>query len=126
MVKMWNLQTQQSQQVAKHDAPIKHVKFLKDMNNMLITGSWDKTIRYWDLRSPSPVYQHQLPERVYAMDAVFPVLVVALAGPERKIQVRLHMSHRCGCCCCSVSKSGHIHNYWIARAGLQSWRPARL
>ena len=87
IVKMWSLQSNQSQQVAKHDAPVRQIKLMKDMNNMLVTGSWDKTVRYWDLRQPTPVYQQQLPERVYAMDAVYPVLVVALAGPERKIQV---------------------------------------
>ena len=84
---MWNLQTNQSQVVAKHDAPIRHLFSVKDMNNMLITGSWDKTIRYWDLRSPNPVHTQQLPERVYAMDVRHPLLVVGLAN--RKIQVHL-------------------------------------
>ena len=55
---------------------------------MLITGSWDRTVRYWDLRQPNPVHTQQLPERVYAMDAVFPVLVVGLADAGRKIQVQ--------------------------------------
>lgn len=87
MVKMWSLQSNQSQQVAKHDAPVRHLKLVKEMNNMLITGSWDRTLRYWDLRQPSPVHQQQLPERVFAMDAVHPVLIVALAGLDRKIQV---------------------------------------
>jgi len=36
--------------------------------NMLVTGSWDKTVKYWDLRSPNPVHTQQMPERVYAMD----------------------------------------------------------
>lgn len=87
VAKMWNLQTNQSQVVAKHDAPIRHLFSVKDMNNMLITGSWDKTIRYWDLRSPNPVHTQQLPERVYAMDVRHPLLVVGLAN--RKIQVHL-------------------------------------
>ena len=84
-VKMWNLATNQSQVVAKHDAPVRHVHYLKDMNNMLVTGSWDKTVRYWDLRQPNPVHTQQLPERVYSMDVRHPLLVVGLAN--RRIQV---------------------------------------
>ena len=59
----------------------------RDMSNMLITGSWDRSIRYWDLRSPNPVHTQQLPERVYGMDVKYPLMVVGLAG--RRIQVLL-------------------------------------
>ena len=43
-VKMWNLQTNQQQQVAQHAAPIRHCFFIRQMN-MLVTGSWDKTVK---------------------------------------------------------------------------------
>ena len=84
--KMWSLATNQSQVVARHDAPIRHLFSVKDMSNMLITGSWDKSVRYWDLRQPNPVHVQQLPERVYAMDVRYPLAVVGLAN--RRIQVR--------------------------------------
>ena len=35
--------------------------------NLLVTGSWDKTLKYWDTRQPSPALQVQLPERCYAV-----------------------------------------------------------
>ena len=54
---------------------------------MLITAGWDRSVRYWDLRQPNPVHVQQLPERAYAMDATFPVLVVGLGSADRKIQV---------------------------------------
>jgi WD40 repeat protein len=92
---MWNLQTNQTQVVAKHDAPIRHLFSVKEMNNMLVTGSWDKTIRYWDLRQPNPVHTQTLPERVYAMDVTHPLLVVGLAN--RRIQVHLETA----CCLCT-------------------------
>eukprot|EP00916_Digyalum_oweni_P019775 GHVL01033014.1.p1 GENE.GHVL01033014.1~~GHVL01033014.1.p1 ORF type:complete len:185 (-),score=25.73 GHVL01033014.1:874-1428(-) len=60
---MWNLQTQQKQQVAQHDAPIKRCIFLDDLN-LLITGSWDKTIKFWDLRQPVAVGTLPLPDKV--------------------------------------------------------------
>jgi mRNA export factor len=36
-VKMWNLATNQSQQVAQHDAPVKNCAFIPE-NNLLVTG----------------------------------------------------------------------------------------
>lgn len=87
-VTMWSLQTNQTQVVAKHDQPVPFVFHVKEMSNMLVTGSWDKTVRYWDLRSPNPVHTQQLPERVYGMDIKYPLMVVGLAG--RRIQVLMH------------------------------------
>ena len=84
--KMWNLATNQSTVVARHDAPIRHLFSLKDMSGMLVTGGWDKSLRYWDLRQPNPVHVQQLPERVYAMDVRYPLAVVGLAN--RRIQAR--------------------------------------
>lgn len=88
LVKLWNLQTNQSQPVAQHDKPIRHVKVMKDMQNMLITGSWDGTVRYWDLRQQKCVFSKAVGEKIFAMDAVYPVLAVGLAG-NRQIQVTL-------------------------------------
>ena len=102
-VKMWNLATNQSQVVAKHDAPVRHVHYLKDMNNMLVTGSWDKTVRYWDLRQPNPVHTQQLPERVYSMDVRHPLLVVGLAN--RRIQVGACWEQVPAPCFCHLSKT---------------------
>jgi hypothetical protein len=83
-VKMWNLQTNQQQQVAQHAAPIRHCFFLRQ-HNMLVTGSWDKTVKYWDLRTPNPVHTQQMPERVYAMDVQEELMVVGTA--DRQLQV---------------------------------------
>lgn len=84
---MWNLATNQSTVVAKHDAPIRHIFCVEKMSNMLVTGSWDRTLRYWDLRQQNPVHTQALPERVYAMDVKHPLLVVGTAN--RRILVGL-------------------------------------
>ncbi|KAI1846965.1 hypothetical protein JX265_006837 [Neoarthrinium moseri] len=76
------------QQVAAHDAPIKCVKFFDPPNSnapMAVTGSWDKTIKYWDLRSPNPVGSITAQERVYTMDVRNSLLVVGTA--DRYINV---------------------------------------
>ncbi|KAI9438832.1 WD40 repeat-like protein [Lactarius indigo] len=47
----------------------------------IITGSWDRTVRFWDPRAPTAQQSsHQLPERVYFMDTVGHRLVLALAS----------------------------------------------
>ncbi len=46
---------------------------------MLMTGSWDKTIKYWDGRSPNAVHTAMLPERLYCMDVKFPLCVAGTA-----------------------------------------------
>ncbi|KAG2225976.1 hypothetical protein INT45_002442 [Circinella minor] len=78
-VRMMDMNTGQSTQVAAHDEPVKTVKFLDQGQDILATGSWDKTIKYWDLRQSRSVGTLQLPERVYSMDAVGDLLVAATA-----------------------------------------------
>ncbi|KAH6669584.1 WD40-repeat-containing domain protein [Halenospora varia] len=71
-----------AQQVAAHDAPIRSIKFFQPTNSnseMLITGSWDKTVKYWDLRSPAAVATLQCKDKVYSMDVKDTLLVIATA-----------------------------------------------
>jgi mRNA export factor len=77
-----------AQQVAVHDAPIRTVRFVDIPNAnspMIVTGSWDKTVKYWDLRSPTPAASITCQERVYAMDVKDKLLVIATA--ERHVNV---------------------------------------
>ncbi|WP_375449341.1 hypothetical protein [uncultured Nostoc sp.] len=69
-------------QVAAHDQPIRCVRFIEvpgQSTPVLVTGSWDKTVKYWDLRQSSPVASVSCQERVYSMDVVNKLLVVATA-----------------------------------------------
>jgi mRNA export factor len=80
--KMWALNgPAQGQQIAQHDAPIKGISHVQEAN-CVVTGSWDKTIKYWDTRSPTPMATVNLSERCYAMDARYPMLVVATANRQ--------------------------------------------
>lgn len=46
MVKMWPLMSgAQATTVAAHDAPVKELAWIQPMN-LLVTGSWDKTLKY--------------------------------------------------------------------------------
>jgi mRNA export factor len=46
---------------------------------MVITGSWDKTVKYWDMRQAQPIASIQAQERVYAMDVKDRLVVIATA-----------------------------------------------
>lgn len=81
-----DLNTQQTRQVAQHEKPIRTVRCVEiNGQPMLITGSWDKTIKYWDLRTANHVAEKVCPERVYSMDSRDNMLVTATA--ERIITV---------------------------------------
>lgn len=86
--KVWDLATNSHTTVAAHDAPIKNVFWVQEMQ-CIVTSSWDRTVKYWDGKSPQPKGVLQLPERAYAMDIRYPLMVIATA--DRKIVV-VHMS----------------------------------
>jgi len=87
LCKLWNLGSNQEITIGQHQSPIKSCHFVKELN-VVITGSYDKTIRYWDMRTPNPVATVQLNERVYAMDVKHPVLAVATATVPETVQDR--------------------------------------
>ncbi|KAF2771257.1 WD40 repeat-like protein [Teratosphaeria nubilosa] len=79
-------QSSQAQQVAAHDQPIRCVESIQvNGTQMLVTGGWDKMLKYWDLRSPNPAGQVECKERIYTMDTRNDMLVVGTA--ERWIEV---------------------------------------
>ncbi|ODV89109.1 hypothetical protein CANCADRAFT_3745 [Tortispora caseinolytica NRRL Y-17796] len=86
--RVFDVATGQAAQMAAHDAPIKDVRFVNVPNAqgpILATASWDKTLKYWDLRQQSPIATVNLPERAYSMDTRSNLLVVATA--ERHIAI---------------------------------------
>lgn len=107
--KMWDLASNQVVQVAVHDAPIKTCHWIKAPNySCLMTGSWDKTLKFWDTRSPSPMLSINLPERCYCADVDFPMAVVGTATRQtivyqlegkpqefKKLDSPLKYQHRC-------------------------------
>ncbi|CBH14122.1 poly(A) export protein, putative [Trypanosoma equiperdum] len=68
---MWNLTTGQKTVVASHDLPISCLSYVLSPTggDMLITGSWDGKLRYWDMKQPRPVKEDLLGEPIFALDA---------------------------------------------------------
>lgn len=83
-VKAWQLSSNQMMDIGMHQAPVKCMNAVDQMNSVA-TGSWDKTVKYWDMRAPKEQGSVAMPERVYAMDIVYPLSVVAMA--DRKISI---------------------------------------
>lgn len=84
--KVLDLASGQTVQVAAHDSPIKSVRYCEiNGAQMAVTGSWDKTIKYWDFRQQTPVGTLACQERVYTMDVRENLLVVGTA--DRYINV---------------------------------------
>eukprot|EP00775_Hariotina_reticulata_P003233 gene3233-3510_t len=126
---MWNLATNQSQQVAQHDAPVRHCAFIPD-TNMLVTGSWDKTLKYWDLRTPNTIFSYQLPERCYALDVKYPLLVVGtadrhllvfnLSSPQQPYkQLISPLKWQTRCVSCFPDKTGYLVGSIEGRVAVQ-------
>lgn len=87
-VKLFDLQSQQAQTIGLHyDAVrvVRHVTCGPQNTPCVVSGSWDKTIKYWDTRQQNPICTIEMPERVYAMDASQKLLVVGTA--ERHIAI---------------------------------------
>lgn len=87
-VKLFDIASQQAQQIGIHDAPVKAVRYVEcgpTNTQVVVSASWDKTLKYWDMRSPQAISTIQLPERAYTMDSSQKLLVVGCA--ERHICV---------------------------------------
>ncbi|KAJ9050349.1 RNA export factor gle2 [Entomophthora muscae] len=85
VLKVLDAGTGQTLDIGKHDGAIKAVAWASQDDQIVATGSWDKTLKYWDLRSATCIQSLPLPGKCLSMDATFPLMVVATA--DRHIQI---------------------------------------
>ncbi|KAI0741991.1 WD40 repeat-like protein [Daedaleopsis nitida] len=75
-----DLSTEKINHLGQHSDAISSINYSRDYNT-LVSGSWDRTVRLWDPRASNPqTHSQELPERVYNMDLVNHILVVAMAS----------------------------------------------
>lgn len=87
----WDLATNESYFVGAHAAPVSFAHYYAE-KNALITGSWDKTIRFWDTRASASVgmLSSSGGDRIYCGHVLGYSAVIATA--DRKV-VMLDLRH---------------------------------
>ncbi|KAK4106071.1 WD40 repeat-like protein [Parathielavia hyrcaniae] len=81
-IHLMDLNSSQTMTLEAHTSPVRSVRFVTvpSANAPIIaSGSWDRTVRYWDMRQPQPIASLEFPERVYAMDAAGRLLAAGTA-----------------------------------------------
>ncbi|KAK4668545.1 uncharacterized protein QC764_708300 [Podospora pseudoanserina] len=80
----------QTMTLSGHQAPVRTVRWVDlpcagNSTGLLVSGSWDKTLRFWDKRQPNPIATVNLTDRVWAMDGSGTTLVAGTA--DNKIHI---------------------------------------
>jgi len=84
VLKVYDFNTQQETIVGHHDNAIRCVHYSPTIN-VIITGSWDSTIKIWDPRVPTCTGSSVQPDKIYTLDTVGELLVVGTA--QRKVPI---------------------------------------
>ncbi|XP_049850727.1 mRNA export factor-like isoform X2 [Schistocerca gregaria] len=83
---MWDIATGTFTQVAKHDEPINICRVVMTSRGSLVcTGSWDRTLKYWDTRQQQPIVTCQLKDRPYCADFLNNLAVVCTVGNTAQV-----------------------------------------
>ena len=72
----WDIASNQLQQMASHDEPISTINVLSvNGQDVIMTGSFDKKVKFWQLGNSNPIFELPLPFKIFAADACYPIAV---------------------------------------------------
>ncbi|GFY70575.1 mitotic checkpoint protein BUB3 [Trichonephila inaurata madagascariensis] len=78
-LKTMDLNSSEHKTVGIHDAAIRCVEYCPDIH-AIITGSWDQTVKLWDVRSYEAPSTYRVPDKVYTMAVCGDRLIIGTAG----------------------------------------------
>lgn len=88
-IKRFDFRTQDETTVGYHSDVVRCVEYIHDLK-LIATGSWDRSFKLWDPRCcdssrTSPIANHSLPEKVYAMSVCGEKLIIGTSN--RKVLI---------------------------------------
>jgi cell cycle arrest protein BUB3 len=117
-----------------HDGAIKCVEYSAECG-LVVTGSWDSTVKIWDPRAPGCQGAHSQPDKVYSLGVAGEKLVVATAG--RKVWVwdlrnmgmvqqkrESSLKYQTRCLRCFPNKSGYVVSSIEGRVAVEYLDPS--
>ncbi|RXM91234.1 Mitotic checkpoint protein BUB3 [Acipenser ruthenus] len=84
-LKTHDLNTDQETIVGAHDAPIRCVEYCPEVN-VMVTGSWDRSVRLWDPRTPCNAGTFSQPEKGYVLSSIEGRVAVEYLDPSPEVQ----------------------------------------
>jgi len=78
-VKVYDFNASAETVVGTHDAPVRCVEYAPNVN-VVVTGSWDQSIKLWDPRTPCNAGSFPQPDKVYTLAVCGDKLLVGTAG----------------------------------------------
>jgi cell cycle arrest protein BUB3 len=78
-VKSYDFNTNQVSDLGAHMQAAKCVEY-SSTHSMLMTGSWDKTLKLWDPRNRTAMGNFTMPDKVYSMSTAGDKVVIGTAG----------------------------------------------
>lgn len=134
VVKVYDFNASAETTVGKHDAPVRCVEYCPDVN-VVVTGSWDQTIKLWDPRTPCNAGSVTQPDKVYTIAACGDKVVVGTAGrrvlvwdlrnmgyPQQRRESSLKYQTRC--IRCFPNKQGYVLSSIEGRVAVEYLDPS--
>lgn len=128
VLKIRDANTNVEETVGSHDDGIKKVEFVPK-KNVIISGSWDRTIKFWDARLKGNVATYdQCDGKVYSMSVVDEKIAVATSECKalvwdmrnmKKYMILHRLNHRLNCIALSPNKQCYVIGHRDGRVAVE-------